>query len=391
MISARNSWVVAIVLGLSIVEAHATEPFLGPELEAKIDAAAQRAVNGKKTAGVAVGVVRGGQLVFNRGYGLANVELNVPVSTSTVFRLASLTKQFTAADVLTLIEQKKLSLDDKLARFYPQFPRAGEVTIRHLLTQTSGIRDYTEVRMEELGLRQWDHAEFVKHIAELGYDFDPGTHWHYSNSGYYLLGQIIETVSGKSFADFTREHLFSRLGMMDSSVDDEADVVPFRASGYSQAEGVPSGFVNAPYIPMSIVYAAGATRSTVSDLAKWNIALFGGKVTGPESFKLMMSEGRLNDGKLARDAIYQLPGEPPHSPPPGFGPFGYTMGLHTGTVDGHRLMGHEGGIFGFNTMMENYIDDGFMLIVLANTEGGAGFLEVEIGRILFAAQQPAGK
>ncbi len=156
MISARNSWLVAFALGLSFVEAHATEPFLGPELEAKIDAAAQRAVNGKKTAGVAVGVVRGGQLVFNRGYGLANVELNVPVNTSTVFRLASLTKQFVAADVLTLIDQKKLSLDDKLSKFYPDFPRAGEVTIRHLLTHTSGIRDYTEVRLEELGLRQWE-------------------------------------------------------------------------------------------------------------------------------------------------------------------------------------------------------------------------------------------
>ena len=392
MISARNSWLWAAMLGLlGTLEVHATEPFLGADLEAKIDAAAQREISTRKSAGVAVGVVRGGMLVFNRGYGLANVEMNAPVNGSTVFRLASLTKQFTAADVLILVDQKKLSLDDKLSKFYPDFPRGGEVTIRHLLTQTSGVRDYLEVRIEELWQRTWTHADFVKHIADLGFDFDPGTHWHYTNSGYYLLGQIIESVSGKSFADFTRENIYSRLGMTDSSVDEEADVVPFRASGYSQAEGTPSGFVNAPYIPMTVVYAAGATRSTVSDLAKWNIALHGGKVTGPETFKLMMSEGRLNDGKLARDAIFNPPGETPHVPPPGFGPFGYTMGLHTGSVDGHRLVGHEGGIFGFNTMMENYVDDGFTLIVLANTEGGAGYLEVEIARILFAAAKPAAK
>ena len=173
--------------------------------------------------------------------------------------------------------------------------------------------------------------------------------------------------------------------MTDTSVDSESDVVAFRAAGYSKAQGTPSGFINAPFIPMSLVYAAGATRSTVSDLAKWNLALYGGKVLSADSFKVIMAPGRLNDGRLASEAIFQPPGEEKRPPIPGFGPMGYTMGLHTGTLDGHRFIGHEGGIFGFSTIMENYLDEGFMLIILANTEGAAGRLEMEAARILFGS------
>ena len=180
-----------------------------------------------------------------------------------------------------------------------------------------------------------------------------------------------------------RESLFAPLGMANTSMDDEADVVPFRAAGYSKSKDAPSGFVNAPFIPMSLVYAAGATRSTVSDLAKWDLALYGGKVMSAESFKIMTAPGRLRNGRLASEAIFHPAGEPAHTSPAGFGPMGYTMGLHTGTLDGHRFMGHEGGIFGFSTIMENYLDDGFMLIILANTEGAAGRLEMELARILF--------
>ena len=220
---------------------HAAEPFLGTDIEARIEAAAQAMVSDGRTAGVAVGVVRGGQLVFNRSYGVANLELNEPVNASTVFRLASVTKQFTAASVLLLVEQHKLSLDDKLAKYYPDFPRGEQVTIRQLLNHTSGIRDYAEVLSEELGRTRPTGPQFVQRIAGLGYDFDPGTMWNYSNSGYFLLGQIIEKVSGASFADFTRANLFDRLGMMQTAVDDETQVVPFRASGYSSCEGCALG------------------------------------------------------------------------------------------------------------------------------------------------------
>jgi len=306
------------------------------------------------------------------------------VSDRTVFRLASLTKQFTAASVLLLVEQKKLSLDDKLSKFYPDFPRGAEITILHLLNHTSGIRDYVDELLVQLPPTQWATPELAKRLATVGFDFDPGTHWHYSNSGYFLLGQIVETISGQTFAQFTKARLFDPLGMADTSVDSEADVVRWRAAGYSRSKDAPSGFVNAPFIPMSAVYAAGATRSTVRDLAKWNIALYGGKVLKPESFKLMTTQGRLNDGRPANAAIFREPGEKPRPPIPGFGdPMGYTMGLHTGTLDGHAFMGHEGGIFGFSTIMENYRDDGFMLIILANTEGAAGRLEMETARIMF--------
>jgi D-alanyl-D-alanine carboxypeptidase len=366
----------------------AAEPFLGTDIEARIEAAAQAMVSDGRTAGVAVGVVRGGQLVFNRSYGVANLELNEPVNASTVFRLASVTKQFTAASVLLLVEQHKLSPDDKLAKYYPDFPRGEQVTIRQLLNHTSGIRDYAEVLSEELGRTRPTGPQFVKRIAELGYDFDPGTMWNYSNSGYFLLGQIIEKVSGASFADFTRANLFDRLGMMQTAVDDEAQVVPFRASGYTVAKDARAGYVNAPFISMAVVYAAGATHSTVADLAKWNVALYGGKVLSAESFRTMTAPALLNSGKLGGTAKYQKAGAPARPDNPAFGPREYGMGLHLGSLDGHRLIGHEGGIFGFNTIVETYPDDGFTTIVLANTNGGAGPLEMEVSRILLSMSKP---
>ena len=193
MISIRRPWVASLLVcvPLSICGTQATEPFLGPQVQKKIDAAARAMIANRTTAGIAVGVVRGGQLVFNRSYGSANLELAVPVNGSTVFRLASLTKQFTAASVLMLSEQGKLSLEDRLAKFYPDFPRGKEITVRHLLNHTSGIRDYIEAFPQELH-PQWDAPKLVQRLHSAGFDFDPGTRWHYSNSGYYLLGQIIE-------------------------------------------------------------------------------------------------------------------------------------------------------------------------------------------------------
>jgi D-alanyl-D-alanine carboxypeptidase len=369
----------------------AAEPFLGKDVEARIEVAARAIVSSGRSPGVAVGIVRGGQLVFNRGYGLANLELNDRVNASTVFRLASLTKQFTAASVLLLVEQRKLSLDDRLAKYYPDFPRGEQVTIRQLLNHTSGIRDYAAVLSEELGRTRPTGPEFVQRIAGLGYDFDPGTMWNYSNSGYFLLGQIIEKVSGVSFAEFTRANLFDRLGMMDTAVDDETHVVPFRASGYAAAADAPAGYVNAPFISMAVVYAAGATHSTVVDLARWNIGLHGGKVVSAESFRAMTAPAVLNNGKLSGTAKFQKAGAPPRREDPAFGPREYAMGLHTGSLDGHRHIGHEGGIFGFSTIMETYPDAGFTTIVLANASGAAGRLEMEVSRILLATAVRSGR
>lgn len=370
--------------------ARAAEPALSTEAEAKLDAAARAMVDSKQGAGVALGVIRGERLVFNRAYGSANVELGVPVTAHTNFRLASLTKQFTAAAVLLLAERKKLSVDDKLSQYYAEFPRGNEITLRHLLQHTSGIRDYVE-KLGTLPPSEWTHEKMAQRIATLGFNFETGTAWSYSNSNYFLLGQIIERVSGQSYGQFLDANLFAPLGMTETAVDSEAEVVPLRAAGYHISKEAPSGFSNANYIPMSMVYAAGATRSTVSDLAKWQIGFFGGKVLSPDSFKLMMKEGRLNDGRPGSAAIWRPEGQKPRPPMPGFAdPMGYTMGLHTGALDDHRFIGHEGGIFGFSTIIERYVDDDFTLIVLANTPRAAGLLEMETARILFEALGKAG-
>jgi len=377
----RSVLLCALIAG----RAHAVEPYLGTELEGKIEAAARALIDTRQGAGIAVGVMRGDVLVFNRAYGLSNVELSVPMTTSTNFRLASLTKQFTAAAVLLLAEQKKLSIDDKLSKYYPQFPRGNEVTLRHLLQQTAGIRDYFGVLYADKGRLLWTEAELAERIATIGYDFDPGTAWNYSNSNYFLLGQIIEKASGQTYAEFLKANLFAPIGMMETAVDDEKQIVPLRATGYHMSKEAASGYVNPPFIPMSVVFAAGATRSTVSDLAKWQSAFYGGKVLSAKSFALMMEPGRLNDGRLASSVLWHPPGETPRPPMPGFGPLGYTMGLHTGTLDEHRFMGHEGGIFGFSTIIERYFDDNFTLIILANTPRAAGLLEMQVARLMFGS------
>ena len=213
---------------------------LNPAIKAKIDAAAQQDVSSGRVAGAAVAVLHNRQLVFAKGYGRANLELAAPVSTKTVFRIGSLTKQFTAAGVLLLAEQGKLKIDDKLSVYLPDFPRANEVTLRDLLDHTSGIHNFTEGPViDKISTSGATVQELVADIAGQSplYDFEPGTGWWYSNSNYALLGAVIEKVSGKSWGAFMKAEIFDRLGMADTAADNARDVVPGRASGYSLIGG----------------------------------------------------------------------------------------------------------------------------------------------------------
>ena len=181
---------------------------LSPEIEARIDALARQTIADGVSAGVVVGVGEQGKRTFERGYGLGNVEWHAPATPDTVFRVGSITKQFAAVGVLLLAEQKKLSLDDQLARYFPDYPRGNEVTLRQLLNHTAGVHSYpgpTERTIVRVGIGVPD---MVKHLGSLGYDYDPGTRWEYSNSGYFLIGAVIEQVSGQTFREFARQRLF---------------------------------------------------------------------------------------------------------------------------------------------------------------------------------------
>ncbi|MEO5622327.1 MAG: serine hydrolase domain-containing protein, partial [Dokdonella sp.] len=239
---------IAVAIGVACVALNASTPALAVTsglsraVEAKIDAAAKEEVRSGHVAGAAVAVLRNGRLVFARGYGRANIELGNPVTARTVFRIGSLTKQFTAAGILLLAEQGKLKVDDKLSLYLPDFPRANEVTLRDLLNHTSGIHNFTEGPViDKISTSGATVQELVADIAGQSplYDFEPGTGWWYSNSNYALLGAVIEKVSGKSWSAFMKAEVFDKLGMAQTAADDARDVVPGRASGYSLADGAP--------------------------------------------------------------------------------------------------------------------------------------------------------
>jgi len=223
--------------------------------------------------GSAVVVVNGGRVIFRKGYGMANLELGVPVEPDMVFRLGSVTKQFTAVAVLMLAEQGKLSLDDDITKFIPDYPaKTQRVTVEQLLTHTSGIKSYTSLPEWLLMWRKdTELNELIGLFKDKPADFAPGERWAYNNSGYVLLGAIIEKASGQSYQDFIEKNIFQRLGMAHSFYDNTARVIPRRVTGYSKGK---DGYINAPYLSMTQPHAAGALVSSVDDLALWDAALY---------------------------------------------------------------------------------------------------------------------
>lgn len=362
---------------------------LPPALNEQIDRTADAWIGSGKAVGVAVEVAQSGRVVFSRGYGRPTLESNQPVTPETQFRIGSLTKQFTAAAILQLVGQGKMSLDDRLSTYFPDFPRANEVTIRQLLTHTSGIHNYTEFGFNPWTLYQFtrDHTtlDWVVHIAHQKplYDFLPGTAWHYDNSGFFLLGAIVEKVSGESLGRYFHDHLFRPLGMNDTAIDGNSDAGPDRAEGYEHAGSRPGVFKRPIAVSMTVPGGAGALRSSTSDLIKWNEALFQGKVVNLDLVKAMMTPARLNDGRLASQNRINMDTAESHGE--------YGFGIRIGQFDGYREIGHEGDIFGFNAAMDTYPDDGQLtVVILANTPAGAYELEKQIAAIFLTSAPPRG-
>lgn len=385
MIVMRAIWenVAALALCLTIVGSPVQAGELTPDRLARLDAAIGSAVAEGRAAGVSVVVLHDEHVVFSGSAGLADLERNAPATSDTVYRIASVTKQFTAAGILLLAEQGKLSIDDRLSVYMPDFPRADEVSLRDLLNHTAGVHNYTESdaadRISDTGATV---PELISAIAAQDplYDFAPGTMWHYSNSNYAVLGAVIEKVSGQTYAQFMKATIFDRLGMVDTAVDDNGAIAPRRASGYSLARGQPAAFRHASHLDMSVPYAAGAIRSTVEDLARWNAALHGGRLLSAASLAQMTGPGLLRNGAETQTAVY-WPGEP-GIPPEGLIPGPYAFGLDHYSINGHRVMGHNGSLPGFDAAMNVYPDDDITIIVLTNTSGAAGQLEAQLSRLL---------
>lgn len=287
-------------------------------------------------------VVKDGHTLIDQGYGSADLEWNIPNSPSTKFRLGSITKQFTAASILLLQERGKLSIDDPVSKYMPDAPAAwSKITIYNVLTHTSGIPSFTG--FSDYRTTEWKDTtptELVARFRDKPLDFEPGSKFFYSNSGYVLLGYLIEKISGQSYADFLQKNIFTPLNMQDTGIDSNAAILPQRAQGYRRT---PHGIEHDGYISMTIPFSAGALYSTTGDLLKWEQGLFGGKVLRPESLAKMTTPFKSD----------------------------YAFGLVVRTVNGHKLVTHGGGIEGFNTSLNNYPDDKLTIVVLGNLTGGA--------------------
>ena len=318
--------------------------------------------------GAAIIVRKDGQTIFRKGYGQADLELGVPIEPDMVFRLGSITKQFTAISILMLADQGKLGLQDEITKFLPDYPTQGRrITVEHLLTHTSGIQSYTDMP-EWLPLWRKDFTvpELIDLFKNKPMRFEPGERWAYNNSGYILLGAIIEKVSGRTYEQFLDEEIFKPLGMSHSYYGSAERIIPRRIPGYQVGRG---GFVNAPYLSMTQPYAAGSLLSNVDDLAVWSDAVFSGRLVKKETLAKALTPYNLRNGE----------------------PTGYGYGWFVADLGGHRSVEHGGGINGFTSYEMTLPEDRIFLAILTNgaIEGRAPEPRaVKIARLTLGLPEP---
>jgi CubicO group peptidase (beta-lactamase class C family) len=293
--------------------------------------------------GLALAVVTNGVVVRTAAYGLANVEWAVPVRPDTVFQIQSVTKTFTATAIMMLVEGGKLRLEDRLTQHLDNLPESWTgITVRHLLTHTSGIKDFINEPTVDLR-KDLKPEDVIESLRKLPLNFPPGEKYAYSNTGYHLLGMVIRKVTGKYWDEFLRERIFEPLGMNDTRVISWSEILTNRAAGYGWDDGrLRNGSFIAPTI---LGYAGGGLRSTVLDLAKWDAALCTEQLLKRATLEQMWTPAKLNDGK---DSSY------------GFG-WGVT------NYQGHRLVSHTGShSTGFRSVIARFVDDKLAVIVLTN-------------------------
>jgi CubicO group peptidase (beta-lactamase class C family) len=310
--------------------------------------------------GLALAIMRDGQLVRVAGYGLANVELNVPVTLRTIFQSGSVGKQFTATAVMMLVEEGKIRLDDPITQYFDGAPEAWQkITVRHLLNHTSGIgaADGAINLQQDLTEEEW-----IAKAASVPVEFAPGEKWQYSNTGYAMLGFLIRKVTGMFYGDFLRERIFVPLGMGTARIISEADIIPNRAAGYRLVNGV---LKNQEWVaPFLNTTADGALYLTILDMAKWDAALYAEKLLKRASLEQMWTPTRLNNGTT----------------------FPYGFGWFLGDQRGHTNIWHSGQWQGFSTYIGRYVDDRLTVVALCNLgSGNAG----GIARAVAGLYQPA--
>jgi len=330
----------ALGLGAPAIQSQSVDDYLAQEMKAQ------------HIPGLALGVYRNGEIVKAQGYGLANVELNVPVKPETIFQSGSVGKQFAATAVMMLVEEGKVGLDDAITKYFPGAPDTwNNIKVRNLLSHTSGLAEYeSDERTGPSGpfyLRlDFTEDELLKKAEALPFDFQPGEKWSYRNTNYLLLGFLIRKVTGEFYGDYLHERIFKPLGMNATRIISEADIIPNRAAGYQLVKGE---LKNQDWVsPTFNSTADGALYFTVLDLAKWDAALYTEKLVKKSSLDQMWTVAKLNDGK------------------PNKSNYGFAWTIDQ--MNGHRVIEHGGAWQGFTTYIARYVDDKLTVVVLTNLD-----------------------
>jgi CubicO group peptidase (beta-lactamase class C family) len=316
-------------------------PARPPDVRDRIDAFVRAEMERQKIPGVAVAVVKNGEVIRAEGYGYANVEHQAPVRAQTIFQSGSLGKQFTAATVMLLVEEGKIALADSITKYLPDAPEGWQpITVRHLLTHTSGIPDYTPQTLDMR--RDYKEEELVRLASGLKLEFPAGSRWNYSNTGYVLLGSIIHKASGRFYGEVLQERVLKPLGMKTARIISEEDVVPNRAAGYRL---VKNELKNQEWVaPQLNTTADGSLYFSVLDLIAWDKGLRSGTILSAESWAQVFEAVRLNSGKT----------------------YPYGFGWNLAEVAGQEVQRHGGAWQGFKTHLARYLADDLTIVVLAN-------------------------
>ncbi|MBP8081264.1 MAG: beta-lactamase family protein [Arenimonas sp.] len=308
-----------------------------------IDQYAQSQLQRQHFPGLALVVIRDGRVLKMEAYGFSDIERQVPVTADTVFEIGSITKQFTAMAVMLLVEDGKLGLEDTAGKYLPDLPKAWRaVTIRQLLTHTSGVPDFEEVLGYGAYRNVWQADKVIATVARMPMAFKPGTKWKYSNTGYFVLTLILEKVSGEAYLPLLKKRVFGPLGMERTRSSEPTEIIPGRAAGYEYSKGQ---LENRDPLQPTIGSGAGMLVSTAKDLVKWNAALDAQSILKPGSYAKVWTDQPLADGSLS----------------------GYGFGWFVAPMRGHRTQNHSGGTAGFACNILRLPDDHLTVIALTNS------------------------
>jgi len=329
-------WMVAASFAPMAV---ASTPPIDAALASRIDSDAQTVLQRTGTPGATLAIYRDGVAIYQHAYGVSDLQRKVPTTLSTHYEIGSITKQFTAAAILQLQEAGKLDIDATLATYLPEAPHAKEVTLKQLLSHTSGMPEYLDgPDVEAWAVKPASFEQIIARIKDKPLDFSPGSHWSYSNSGYAMLGRVIELTSHESYEHYVKTHLLAKAGMKQTfTVADETSIAGM-AKGYRHTDGK---LEVAPTIHATVGWAAGNLISTVDDLERWNVALSSGKIVSAADYALMKT------------------------PVPGSTDYG--LGLFIDTLDEQPRIGHTGGSFGFTTSNQYFPKQGIQVIAFSNS------------------------